>query len=120
MSQGKAQSIFNKTVEPIFRAAKCSLDVTCSYICPYLLRTTSFTHIDTTHNKHATEIAKALSLEYDVLVTLGGDGIIHEVMNGFALHTQSAQAFDIPIAPIPTGSGNGTSLNLLGLEVRFV
>jgi sphingosine kinase len=76
--------------------------------------------IDTTHNKHATEIAKALSLEYDVLVTLGGDGIIHEVMNGFALHTQSAQAFDTPIAPIPTGSGNGTSLNLLGLEVRFV
>jgi len=100
--KGKAQSIFNKTVEPIFRAAKCSLDVTY-----------------TTHNKHATEIAKALSLEYDVLVTLGGDGIIHEVMNGFALHTQSAQAFDIPIAPIPTGSGNGTSLNLLGLEDGF-
>lgn len=74
-------------------------------------------HIDTTHSKHAVEIVKELGLDYDVLVTLSGDGLIHEAMNGFALHAQSAQAFNIPVAPIPTGSGNGTSLNLLGLEV---
>lgn len=58
-----------------------------------------------------------MALEYDALVSVSGDGLIHEVMNGFAQHPQSAEAFRIPIAPIPTGSGNGTSLNLLGIEV---
>jgi diacylglycerol kinase family enzyme len=51
---------------------------------------------------------------------MGGDGLIHEVMNGFALHPHSTEAFNIPVAPIPTGSGNGTSLNLLGTEVSSV
>ena len=73
--------------------------------------------LDTTHPKHATEISKNMTLEYDGLVSVSGDGLIHEVINGFVQHPQSAEAFRIPIAPIPTGSGNGTSLNLLGVEV---
>lgn len=73
--------------------------------------------IDTTHNGHAYEIAKDISLDYDCLVTVSGDGIIHEVMNGFALHQNPRKAFSIPIAPIPTGSGNGLALNILGVEV---
>ncbi|KAG6907358.1 hypothetical protein DXG01_009242 [Tephrocybe rancida] len=40
-------------------------------------------------------------------------------MNGFAHHEDPKKAFSIPIAPIPTGSGNGLSLNLLGLERGF-
>jgi len=100
--KAKARSIFNNIVEPIFRAANCSLDVTY-----------------TTHHKHAVEIAKELCLDYDVLVILSGDGLVHEALNGFALHAQSAQAFKIPVAPIPTGSANATSLNLLGLEDGF-
>ncbi|KAG6845322.1 hypothetical protein H0H87_010779 [Tephrocybe sp. NHM501043] len=39
-------------------------------------------------------------------------------MNGFAHHEDPKKAFSIPIAPIPTGSGNGLSLNLLGREQR--
>lgn len=74
---------------------------------------------DTTHGKHATEIAKDISFDYDVLVTLSGDGLIHEVFNGFAQHAQSKEAFNIPIAPVPTGSGNSTSINLLGIEVSL-
>ncbi|KAG5645241.1 hypothetical protein DXG03_006658 [Asterophora parasitica] len=95
----KAVSVFVKIVEPIFRAAQCSLDV-----------------IHTTHNGHAYEIAKDLTFDYDVVVTVSGDGIVHEIMNGFAHHENPRKAFSIPIAPIPTGSGNGLSLNLLGLE----
>jgi hypothetical protein len=38
-------------------------------------------------------------------------------MNGFANHKDARRAFAIPIAPIPTGSGNALSLNLLGFEV---
>jgi len=77
-------------------------------------------HADTTHGKHATEIARDFSLDYDALVTVSGDGLIHEVMNGLAQHARSKEAFSIPIAPVPTGTGNGTSLNLLGMEVSLV
>lgn len=45
---------------------------------------------------------------------------MHEILNGFAQHAESAKAFAIPVAPIPTGSGNGLSLNLLGIEVHIV
>ncbi|KAG5650770.1 hypothetical protein H0H81_011109 [Sphagnurus paluster] len=96
----KGAAVFVKTVEPIFRAAQCSLDV-----------------IYTTHNGHAFNIAKDLPLVYDAVVTVSGDGLIHEVMNGFAHHINPRKAFKIPIAPIPTGSGNGLALNLLGIEV---
>lgn len=51
------------------------------------------------------------------MVTVSGDGLIHEVLNGFAEHADPLKAFSIPVAPIPTGSGNGLSLNLLGAEV---
>jgi sphingosine kinase len=74
---------------------------------------------ETTHSGHAYEIAKELSVDdYDVLVTVSGDGLVHEVMNGFANHSNPQKAFNIPIAPIPCGSGNGLSLNLLGERVR--
>ena len=65
------------------------------------------------------EIAKDLPLnKYDVVVTMSGDGLVHEVMNGFASHKDPIRALRIPIAPVPVGSGNGLSLNLLGMEVN--
>ncbi|KAG7452429.1 uncharacterized protein BT62DRAFT_924983 [Guyanagaster necrorhizus] len=98
----KGAAIFTKIVEPVLRAGGCALDV--QY---------------TTHSNHAYEIAKVLPLECDAIVTVSGDGLIHEVMNGFAHHAYPMKAFSIPIAPIPTGSGNGLSLNLLGLADGF-
>ncbi|EJD02318.1 uncharacterized protein FOMMEDRAFT_168804 [Fomitiporia mediterranea MF3/22] len=100
--RGKARQIYEKTVEPIFRAARCSID-------------TTFTE----RAKHALELAKELSLEYDALVLLSGDGLLHEVYNGFSEHKDPLGAFAIPVAPIPTGSANGMALNILGLEDGF-
>lgn len=57
-----------------------------------------------------------MDLTYDALVVVSGDGLIHEVMNGLAKHATPEKAFSIPIAPIPAGSGNGLSLNILGLR----
>lgn len=72
----------------------------------------------TTHPKHAIEVAKELPLDkYDAVVAMSGDGLVHEVLNGFAQHKDPIRALRTPIAPIPTGSGNGLSLNLLGLQV---
>lgn len=76
-------------------------------------------HLDTTHSKHAVEIAKELPLKYDAMVVVSGDGLIHEIMNGFAEHADYAQAFDVPLVPVPAGSGNATSLNILGRKVSM-
>ncbi|KAF8921225.1 ATP-NAD kinase-like domain-containing protein [Mucidula mucida] len=99
---GKGVAIFTTTVEPILRAAGCTLDVQ-----------------HTNRGGHAYDIAKELPLSYDAIVSVSGDGLIHEIMNGFAHHEHPMKAFAIPIAPIPTGSGNGLALNLLGLADGF-
>ncbi|KAG6898377.1 hypothetical protein C0992_009052 [Termitomyces sp. T32_za158] len=98
----KGITVFMKTVEPILRAARCSLDVT-----------------HTTHQGHAFDIAKHLHMDYDAIVIVSGDGLVHEVLNGFAQHEDPRKALSIPLAPIPTGSGNGLALNLLGPEHGF-
>ncbi|KAF9500827.1 hypothetical protein BDN71DRAFT_1381184 [Pleurotus eryngii] len=101
--KGKGRAIFMQKVEPILRHAGCLLDV-----------------VYTTHSGHAYEIAKTLPLDqFDAIVTVSGDGLVHEVINGFGHHEHPVRALAIPIAPIPTGSGNGLSLNLLGLEAGF-
>ncbi|OBZ75597.1 Sphingoid long chain base kinase 4 [Grifola frondosa] len=97
---GKAVSQYHRKVEPIFRAARCNIDLTF-----------------TTRAKHASDLMKDLPLDqYDAIVAMSGDGLIHEILNGFAAHAEPGKAFDIPITPIPTGSGNGLALNLLGIE----
>ncbi|KAI0748205.1 ATP-NAD kinase-like domain-containing protein [Daedaleopsis nitida] len=97
---GKAVRYYHKKIEPVFNAARCKLDVTF-----------------TTHGKHAQGIIEKLPLDaFDAVVVMSGDGLIHEVLNGYAAHAEAAKAFGIPISPIPTGSGNGQAINLLGIE----
>ena len=94
--------------------------MTGKYISSRLRSTPSRHTTETTHSGHACEIARDLLVEdYDALVTVSGDGLIHEVMNGFAKNANPRRALALPVAPIPTGSGNGLSLNLLGLQVCF-
>lgn len=73
---------------------------------------------DTTRPGHALDVVKSLQLDkYDGIITVSGDGLVHEILNGLAQHAEPLRALATPVAPIPTGSGNGLSLNLLGLEV---
>ncbi|KAH8107107.1 ATP-NAD kinase-like domain-containing protein [Cristinia sonorae] len=97
---GKAPLLFKRKVEPLFRAARCELDITY-----------------TTRRNHAADLMQDIPLgTYDAVVVISGDGLIHEVLNGFAQHKNPLAAFRIPVAPIPAGSGNALALNLLGLE----
>jgi sphingosine kinase len=76
-------------------------------------------YAETSHSGHAREIARELPLDaFDAVLCLSGDGLLHEVVNGFQDHAEPARALRVPLAPIPTGSGNATCLNLLGLKVR--
>jgi sphingosine kinase len=45
---------------------------------------------------------------YESVMTIGGDGLIHEVINGISSRPDSEVVLrSLPLAPIPGGSGNG-------------
>ncbi|TFY63746.1 hypothetical protein EVJ58_g3065 [Rhodofomes roseus] len=97
---GNGIAHYNERIEPVFHAARCIVDSTF-----------------TSYGGHAQELMRELDLDqYDAIVVVSGDGSIHEVINGFAEHRDPEQAFRIPIAPVPSGSGNGLSLNILGVQ----
>ena len=108
----------------MLRAARCEFEVICTfthYISAYLSRLVLTNQAVTSHFQHAIELSKELPLDkYDAVVTVGGDGMIYEVLNGFAQHRDPMRALKIPLAPVPTGSGNGLAIDLLGMEVRYV
>ncbi|KAF7329576.1 DAGKc domain-containing protein [Mycena kentingensis (nom. inval.)] len=98
--QGKAKAMWQETVEPIFAAAGCVVDV--QYTGPASSPT------------NASSIARNLDLAaYDALVPLSGDGIVSELLNGLASRPDARTALRIPIAPLPAGSGNALSVNLM-------
>ncbi len=49
---------------------------------------------------------------YDGLVTISGDGLFHEVMNGLGARPDAATALRFPVGIIPAGSGNGLTASL--------
>ncbi|WWD18462.1 hypothetical protein CI109_102914 [Kwoniella shandongensis] len=100
--KGKAKSIVHETVLPILEAAGCVVDMRV-----------------TTHRLHAEEITRDIDLEYDVIATASGDGLVYEVLNGLAVRPDARKALRIPVAPIPTGSANAVCINLFGVEDTF-
>jgi len=101
---GKALQLFQSRIRPVLEAAGCTLDLTV-----------------TKYVNHGREIAQNLSLKegFDVIVCVSGDGMLHEVLNGLAGRDDAIEALKIPVAPIPTGSGNAVALNLLGVDQGF-
>lgn len=100
---GKARQLFESRARPIMEAAGCKLDVTI-----------------TSHRLHGLEIARDLKIhDYDAVAIVSGDGLLHEVLNGFATRADAQSALSLPIAPIPAGSGNAMSINLLGVQQGF-
>ncbi|KAJ7720941.1 ATP-NAD kinase-like domain-containing protein [Mycena metata] len=99
--QGKAKQLWRETIEPIMNAAGC--DVHVQYTGPVSSPT------------NAAEIARNLNLTaYDALVPISGDGIVNELLNGLASRSDALTALRMPIAPIPAGSGNALSVNIMG------
>jgi diacylglycerol kinase (ATP) len=72
-------------------------------------------HIDATLWKtarplHATEIAKSVPLAgYDAFCTIGGDGTLHEVVNGLLARPDHQV---LPLCVIPAGTGNALAEDL--------
>ena len=62
-------------------------------------------------------MVRDMPLDYDAILAVSGDGLLHEVFNGLALRPDARKALQIPVAPIPSGSGNGMALSLVGIKV---
>ncbi|CAO3645041.1 unnamed protein product [Mucor hiemalis] len=102
--QGNAKEIFEYHVRPVFESAKCQIDVRC-----------------TEHQGHAIQIAKELDINaYDVVVTVSGDGVIHEVINGLLQRSDAREAMkSVSLGAIPGGTGNALLISLLGEKRGF-
>lgn len=73
-----------------------------------LLANLSHETILTTHMGHATELAAA-AVGYELVVACGGDGTVHEVLNGLMRHPAESRP---ALGLLPTGSGNDTRRTL--------
>ncbi|WFC97328.1 sphingosine kinase [Malassezia yamatoensis] len=96
--QGRGKKVLQKQVLPILESAGCTVKV----------------H-QTQKRFDAFRIAQtAQTQDYDVLVCVGGDGTMHEVVNGLASRDDVAEAIALPLVPVPCGSGNGMYVSLHG------
>ena len=76
-----------KTIKPIFEAGGIELEI-----------------IETKYAGHAKDIARAMDVEkFDSLCLVGGDGTMHETINGMYAREDNNR---IPIGLIPAGTGN--------------
>jgi len=83
------------------KAARCEIDM-----------------VKTKHSGEAVEIAEKLNIEaFDMVVSCSGDGLPHEVFNGFGKRADAKKALSkIAVVQLPCGSGNAMSCNLNGSD----
>lgn len=99
--RGHAKQLWQNHCLPILQAAECTIEV-----------------IETQYNGHAGKIAENLDAEaYDSVVCVSGDGLPHEVFNGFGRRRDARAVLrKIAIALLPGGSGNALCWNCFGTD----
>lgn len=55
-------------------------------------------------------------LEYNIISSISGDGLPHEIVNALFKRKDSESLKDIPLAFIPGGSGNALAMNVLHIS----
>ncbi|KAF3939460.1 hypothetical protein ABW19_dt0204305 [Dactylella cylindrospora] len=98
---GTAETTYKTEIEPIFTAANCTVDM-----------------VLTEYPKHAIKIAQELDIEaYDAVICVSGDGIPHEVFNGFGKRKDAKKALQkVAVCQLPGGSGNGMCWSFTGTD----
>uniref|UniRef100_A0A3P9HZZ2 sphingosine kinase n=1 Tax=Oryzias latipes TaxID=8090 RepID=A0A3P9HZZ2_ORYLA len=67
----------------------------------------SYNLIQTERQNHARELIREVSLsDWDGIVIVSGDGLLHEVINGLMERPDWEQAIKTPVGILPCGSGN--------------
>ncbi|KAI8866575.1 hypothetical protein GQ42DRAFT_72075 [Ramicandelaber brevisporus] len=78
--------------------------------------------VETTHKGHAAEVAQTLDIEQTrAIITVSGDGLLHEVMNGLARHTADPEKAlrTIPLGAVPCGTSNGIAKSVHSASVHL-
>jgi len=92
----QGESIWRQTCQPLCDAAG--------------LRTVV---IVTDHAGHAREFVHDFdSSDYSAIATVGGDGILNEVINGLMTRDDWKDVIGIPVCPVPGGTGNACGYTL--------
>ncbi|GEM07175.1 sphingosine kinase [Rhodotorula toruloides] len=104
--KGLAKKVWEEAVKPMLDAADCAYDV--AYTGPPGSPT------------HAVALARSVPLAtYSTLLSLSGDGIIHELLNGLAMHSSGhgkKALRETTLCHVPCGSGNALASSLVGSE----
>ncbi|XP_058877589.1 sphingosine kinase 2 [Acipenser ruthenus] len=88
--QGQAMQLCHTHILPMVREANISYNL-----------------IQTERPNHARELMRELALqEWDGIVIISGDGLLHEVINGLMARGDWKQAIQTPVGILPCGSGN--------------
>lgn len=97
--KGTAEKLWSKHIEPIFRAARVSID----------RRTTS-------KGGEAVDICENMDIDaFDMVVSCSGDGLPYECFNGLGMRPDARRALGkIAVVQMPCGSGNAMAANLTG------
>lgn len=98
--KGQALEIYRTKILPVLEAAQVNI-----------------TYKETEYHGHAKDIARDLDPDlYDMIICCSGDGIPHQVINGFyEKPDKGVKAFSkVIITHLPCGSGNGFSLSTHG------
>ena len=85
-----------------------------------LLRDNSIAHeaVFTEHKHHATELTvTAIDAGYRHIIVVGGDGTLHEVVNGLFIQ-RTVQPHEVTIAVISAGTGNDW-IRMFGIPRRY-
>ncbi|KAI0244496.1 hypothetical protein L0F63_000968 [Massospora cicadina] len=93
----KAQSLFDTVTRPMLQLAGIGYDL-----------------FVTQHFQHGLALTqKATNLAaYDAIVSIGGDGAFHEVVNGALTREDWEQVVKVPFGILPAGSANGVAASL--------
>lgn len=98
--KGKAANIYRKSILPVLQAAKVKVE-----------------YVETKYFRHAVDIAREMDInKYDIVLCCSGDGIPHEVINGFYQRPdKGVSAFNkLIVTQLPCGSGNALTLSTHG------
>ncbi|KAJ1820973.1 Sphingosine kinase 1 [Coemansia sp. RSA 2671] len=92
----KGQKLFDSVVKPIFE-----------------IGSTPYTLIVTESASHAANFIEHEDLSaYSCVAAMGGDGILHDILNGFLRRNDWPKFKPLPLAAIPAGTGNGLAKSL--------
>ncbi|WFD36977.1 sphingosine kinase [Malassezia cuniculi] len=101
--RGQGSEQLESHVVPLLEAAGCTVDVR-----------------KTERRLHARDIGLELDVSrFDAAICVGGDGTMHELVNGIASREDAVEALRLPLVPVPCGSGNGLYVSLFGVAPGF-